>query len=137
GAMIQEQASVSPHLVLSNKEPDAFGRPRLGGVGQYVAHCVEDATGIETRVTVLGHVQRGGTPSARDRVLALRYGVKAIDVIADGESGVMVALQADQIVVLPLSEATRERKLVDKQWLALADVFTDVNRKKTEPPRPS
>ncbi len=137
GALIQEKEGVSPHLVLANNEPDAFGRPRLGGVANYVARCVEDATGIETRVTVLGHVQRGGIPTARDRVLALRYGVRAMDVIAEGQSGVMVSLRADQIVVVPLSEATKQRKLVDDAWLALADVFTDVKyaRGKSEGPR--
>ena len=137
GAMIKEKADTPAHLVLANTEPDAFGRPRLGGVGPYVARCVEDATGIETRVTVLGHVQRGGTPSARDRVLALRYGVKAMDVMAEGQSGVMVALHADEIVVVPLTDATQKRKLVDESWMALADVFTDVThaRAKTTPPR--
>ena len=135
GALIQEKSASSPHLVLQNIEPDAFGRPRLGGVGTYVARCVEDATGIESRVTVLGHVQRGGTPSARDRVLALRFGVKAMEVIAEGHSGVMVALQADDIVAIPLLEATKQRKLVTEAWLKLAGVFTDVVRSKTEPPR--
>jgi ATP-dependent phosphofructokinase / diphosphate-dependent phosphofructokinase len=128
GAMVQEKGANEAHIVVTNKAPDAFGRPRLGGVGQFVAQEVEEATGIETRVTVLGHVQRGGTPTARDRVLALRYGVKALDAIADGKTGIMVALRGDEIVEVPLSEATRERKLVDDNWLKLCDVFTDVRR---------
>jgi 6-phosphofructokinase 1 len=125
GALIQERDAKEAHLVLQNQSPDAFGRPRLGGIGAYVAHCIEDATGIESRVTVLGHVQRGGTPTARDRVLALRFGVRALEVIHQGKSGVMVALQADKIVELPLSEATKSRKTVDDDWLALADVFCE------------
>ncbi len=124
GALIQERDAKEAHLVLQNQVPDAFGRPRLGGIGAHVAHCIEDATGIESRVTVLGHVQRGGTPTARDRVLALRFGVRAMEALHQGRSGVMVALQADHIVELPLDEATR-RKTVDDAWLALADVFCE------------
>lgn len=126
GAMIKDANETEAHLVLSNSRLDTFGRPRLGGIGQYVANGIEEATGIESRVTVLGHVQRGGTPTARDRVLALRFGVKAIEALAAGKSGVMVALQADQIVELSLAEATKHRKTVDADWLALADVFCEV-----------
>ncbi len=124
GALIQESGATEAHLVLQNQQPDAFGRPRLGGIGAYVANCIEQATGIESRVTVLGHVQRGGTPTARDRVLALRFGVRAMELIAAGKSGVMVALQADKIVDLPLSTTT-QRKTVDDEWLKLADVFCE------------
>lgn len=123
GALIQEKGADKAHLVLQNQTPDAFGRPRLGGVGQYVARCIEDATGIEARVTVLGHVQRGGTPTARDRVLALRYGVRAIEAIAEGKSGVMMALAADHIVDVPLATATDKRHVVDDDWLKLAKIF--------------
>jgi phosphofructokinase-like protein len=122
GALIQEPGVNQAHLVLSNQNPDAFGRPRLGGVGAHVARCIEEATGIESRVTVLGHVQRGGTPTARDRVLALRFGVRAVEAVVEGKSGVMVALAADRIVELPLSTTT-ERKVVDDEWLKLAAVF--------------
>jgi 6-phosphofructokinase 1 len=124
GALIQESGVTEAHLVLQNKQPDAFGRPRLGGIGAHVAQCIEAATGIESRVTVLGHVQRGGTPTARDRVLALRFGVKAIELMHEGKSGVMVALQADRIVDLPLS-VTTQRKTVDAAWMTLADVFCE------------
>jgi 6-phosphofructokinase len=124
GAMIQEPGVKEAHLVLSNQQPDAFGRPRLGGIGAHVARCIEDATGIESRVTVLGHVQRGGTPTARDRVLALRFGVKAMELLHEGQSGVMAALQGDRIVAVPLSEAT-QRKVVHEDWLNLADVFCE------------
>ncbi len=124
GALIQEQGAKEAHLVLSNQQPDAFGRPRLGGIGAYVARCIEEATGIESRVTVLGHVQRGGTPTARDRVLAQRYGVKAMELMHAGQSGVMAALQADQIVAVPLEQATK-RKVVTEDWLQVADVFCE------------
>ncbi len=125
GALIQETGVKEAHLVVTNTEPDAFGRPRLGGIGAHVARCIEDATGIESRVTVLGHVQRGGTPTARDRVLALRFGVRAMELLHGGESGVVVALQGDHIISLPLSEATKQRKTVDTEWLAFADVFCE------------
>lgn len=135
GALVQEKGAKEAHLVLANNEPDAFGRPRLGGVGTWVAREIEEATDIESRVTVLGHVQRGGTPTARDRVLALRYGVKAMEVIAEGRSGEMVSLHADEIVAVPFVDAVASRKLVDAKWVALMDVFTDARKGKTEPPR--
>jgi phosphofructokinase-like protein len=137
GALVQEKGAKEAHLVLSNTEPDAFGRPRLGGVGSWVAREIEEATDIESRVTVLGHVQRGGTPTARDRVLALRYGVKAMEIMAEGRSGEMVSLRNDEIVAVPLAEAVKARKLVDESWVALMDIFTDVHRTKTELPRPT
>jgi 6-phosphofructokinase 1 len=124
GALIRERGDEEAHLVLSNNAPDAFGRPRLGGVGPHVARLIEDATGIETRVTVLGHVQRGGTPTARDRVLALRFGVRAVELLHEGRSGEMVALQGDEILALPLADATRNRKTVTEEWMRLAAVFT-------------
>lgn len=83
---------------------DEWGNPKLGGIGTIVAAEIERRTGFESRVTVLGHVQRGGTPTAYDRVLSTRYGVAAMDAVADGDSGVMVALRCDEIVRVPLSE---------------------------------
>ncbi len=124
GALIQDPGADRAAIIVSNDQPDAFGRPRLGGVGQHVARMIEDQTGIEARVTVLGHVQRGGTPTARDRVLALRYGVRAVELCAEEKSGVMVALRGDAIVEVGLHEATKERRLVDAPWLRLADVFS-------------
>lgn len=126
GAMISEEDDGDAQLVVTNKTPDAFGRPRLGGVGPFVARVVEERTGIESRFTVLGHVQRGGTPTAHDRVLALRYGVRAVDLLREGKLGHMVALRAEQIVDIPLEEATAERKVVDQSWMDLAEVFTGV-----------
>jgi ATP-dependent phosphofructokinase / diphosphate-dependent phosphofructokinase len=94
-------------------EVDRFGHRRLGGIAQALASEIEGRTGIETRVTILGHVQRGGTPTAFDRILATRYGIAASDAAADGAWGHMVALQCDRIVPVPLEEAAGHPKLVD------------------------
>jgi 6-phosphofructokinase 1 len=102
---------------------DQFGHVVLGGVGSALAHEIEDRTGFETRVTVLGHVQRGGTPTPRDRVLATRYGLKAADLVEDGRFGRMAALQGDAIVDVSLEEATRELKTVPPEWYAVAQAF--------------
>ncbi len=104
-------------------EVDEFGHVRLGGIGNVVARELEERTGHETRVTSLGHVQRGGTPTAFDRVLATRFGVAAIDAVHRGEFGVMVALRGPDIVTVPLSEATSELKTVDPKVYEVAEVF--------------
>jgi phosphofructokinase-like protein len=91
---------------------DQFGHVRLGGVANTLAEEIERRTGFETRATVLGHIQRGGTPLAFDRVLASRFGVAAIDAVHDGALGTMVALQADKVVRVPLSDAVSVPKLV-------------------------
>ncbi len=85
-------------------EVDAFGHVRLGGIGQTLAEQIEARTGFETRMTILGHVQRGGTPTAFDRVLATRFGIAAIDAVHDGAFGTMMALQAGEIVRVPLHD---------------------------------
>jgi 6-phosphofructokinase 1 len=111
-------------LTLASREVDQFGHPRLGGIANILAEEIEKRTGFETRVTILGHVQRGGTPTAFDRVLATRFGVAAIDAVHDGGFGEMVALQADQIVRVPLGEAVKELKTVDHGLLHdVAEVF--------------
>ena len=102
---------------------DQFGHVVLGGVGGALAREIEERTGFETRVTVLGHVQRGGTPTPRDRVLATRYGLKAADLVEDGRFGRMAALQGDAIVDVSLEEATRELKTVPPEWYAVAQAF--------------
>jgi len=94
-------------------EVDRFGHRRLGGISQVLASEIEGRTGIETRVTILGHVQRGGTPTAFDRVLATRYGIAAADAAAAGEWGAMVALHADRIVHVPLDEVAGRTRFVD------------------------
>jgi phosphofructokinase-like protein len=110
-------------LEVVSGEVDQFGHARLGGIGGTIAQEIEDRTGFETRVTILGHVQRGGTPTAFDRVLATRFGVAAIDAVHDGDFGKMVALQAGSIVRVPLAEAVGTLKLVDPELYQVAQVF--------------
>ena len=102
---------------------DQYGHVRLGGVGEALAMDIEERTGFETRVTVLGHVQRGGTPTARDRVLATRYGLKAADLAHEGRFGAMAALQGDEIVAVPLADAVAELKTVPAEWYDVARAF--------------
>ena len=102
---------------------DQFGHVRLGGVGDVLAREIEERTGYETRVTVLGHVQRGGTPTPRDRVLATRYGLKAADLVQAERWGVMAALQGDAIVEVPLREAVAELKTVPPEFYDVAKAF--------------
>jgi len=102
---------------------DEFGHVRLGGVGHELARDIEERTGYETRVTVLGHVQRGGSPTPRDRVLATRYGLKAADLVQERRFGRMAALQGDRIVDVSLIEATVELKTVPDDWYAVAKAF--------------
>ena len=91
---------------------DAFGRPRLGGIGERLGPMVEDATGIETRVATLGHLQRGGVPSAYDRVLATRFGTGAIDAVVEQKWGTMVSLSGTEVVTVDLHDATTVLKTV-------------------------
>jgi 6-phosphofructokinase 1 len=114
---------VAGTLELQSKEVDAFGHVRLGGVGQLLADEIEARTGYETRATILGHVQRGGTPTAFDRVLATRFGVAAIDAVHEGAFGQMVALRAGSIDRVPLQDAVGELKLVDPELYGVAKVF--------------
>jgi ATP-dependent phosphofructokinase / diphosphate-dependent phosphofructokinase len=106
-------------------EVDQFGHVRLSarGVGDRLAKLIEERTGYETRVTVLGHVQRGGTPTPRDRVLATRYGLKAADLVHEGRFGRMAALRGDTIVDVSLAEATAELKTVPPEWFEVAKAF--------------
>jgi len=102
---------------------DSFGHARLAGIGHMLADEIEKQTGKEARCAVLGHIQRGGTPTAFDRVLATRFGLHAIEAVKDGMSGVMVALHGTEIVRLPLADALREPKLVPLERYAEAEVF--------------
>ena len=100
-------------MSLQSGETDQFGHVRLGGVANTVAEEIEKRTGFETRVTILGHVQRGGTPTAFDRILATRFGIAAIDAVHDGAFGQMVALQAGEIVRVAMADAVGTLKTVD------------------------
>src|SRR5262245_28689739 len=104
---------------------DQFGHVRLSerGVGAMLAHEIETRTGYETRVTVLGHTQRGGSPTPRDRVLATRYGMKAADLVEERKFGRMAALHGDDIVDVPLAEATATLKTVPPDWWEVARAF--------------
>ena len=114
---------MSEDLATSSETLDSFGHLRLGGVGQMLAGEIEKRTGKEARCTVLGHIQRGGTPTAFDRVLATRFGVHAVQAVHDEAFGVMVALRGTDIIRVPLVEATSQLKLVPPQRYAEAEVF--------------
>ncbi len=102
---------------------DAFGHVRLGGVGQALADQIEECTGFETRVTVLGHIQRGGSPTAFDRVLGTRFGIKAAELVLAGDFGKMVSLQGNQIVAVPLDEKAVTMRTVDPAFYELSKIF--------------
>jgi len=106
-----------------DKGLDAFGHARLGGIAEWLAGQIESTTGKEARTTVLGHIQRGGTPTAFDRVLATRFGLHAVDAVQDEAWGQMVALRGVDIVRVPLSDATTELKIVKPELYAEAEVF--------------
>lgn len=94
-----------------------------GGVGHLVGEEIEKRTGYETRVTVLGHLQRGGTPTAFDRVLGTRFGIAAIDLVAAGDFGMMGSLRGNQVVPIPLAEGVGELKMVGEDLFDIARVF--------------
>ena len=102
---------------------DAYGHKRLGGIANVIAAEVEARTGLETRVTILGHVQRGGSPTAPDRVLATRFGVAAIDAVHEGAFGQMVALRGGAVELVSLHEATARLKPVSPGLLEVAHTF--------------
>jgi phosphofructokinase-like protein len=109
--------------VTRDQKLDAFGHTHLGGIGEVIAQEIEKRTKFETRVTVLGHIQRGGTPTAFDRVLGTRYGVKAVDLIHEGKFGEMVCLKGTQITSIPLGKAVTTLKRVDSEWIRTAEIF--------------
>jgi len=110
-------------LVLQTKKKDAFGHVLLGGIGNRVGKELEERTGFETRVTVLGHLQRGGTPTAFDRVLATRFGVRSVELVLSGDFGKMVALKSNEIVGVPLEDAIGTLKTVDMRLYDIAKLF--------------
>jgi 6-phosphofructokinase 1 len=110
-------------FTLASGEVDEFGHVRLGGIGEVIAKEIRQRTGFDSRVTVLGHVQRGGTPTAFDRVLATRFGLRAIETVHESGWGKMVALHAGKIVAVPIADAVKELKTVDEELLEVCEVF--------------
>ena len=110
-------------ITTASAKTDAFGHARLGGIAVELEREIEERTGYETRMTILGHVQRGGTPTAYDRVLATRFGVEAVGAVSDGRFGTMVALRGADIVLAPLAAAVAEPKLLDPRLYETAEVF--------------
>ena len=113
-------ANQGDHLVVQNEQKDEFGHARLGGIANTLAQELERRTGFETRTVVLGHIQRGGSPTAFDRVLATRYGLGAIDMVHRAEFGRMAALRGNKIISIPLSEATAKNRTVDQEMMDAA-----------------
>jgi len=109
--------------IVYSESLDEFGHIRLGGVGYYLGKEIERCINFETRVVVLGHLQRGGAPTAFDRMLATRFGVAAIDLVHQGKFGQMVALKGNKITSLPLEEIVGKRKTVDLELYDIASVF--------------
>lgn len=110
-------------LITQTKEKDAFGNVRLGGIAHYIAKEIKNRMNVDTRVTILGHVQRGGSPTAHDRILATRFGVAAVECLKNDNFGKMVALQGDKIISIPLSDAVSETKTVDMNLYEIAKIF--------------
>lgn len=122
--VVAEGAKFKEGQVVTQEEKlDAFGHVRLGGIGQVLSDLIEEKTGLETRVTVLGHIQRGGSPTAFDRVLGTRFGVAAMDLIKEKKFGYMVNLQGNNIGSVPIQTAIAKLKTVDTQLYELAKIF--------------
>lgn len=116
--------------VLQDMGKDEFGHAKLGGIANTLAREIENRTGYETRAVVLGHIQRGGSPSAFDRVLATRYGLGAIDMVHRGEFGRMAALKSNKIVSIPLKEAISTNRTVDSEMIQIVDgLFEEIGVK--------
>lgn len=109
--------------IVYSESLDEFGHIRLGGIGYYLGKGIEKCLNIETRVVVLGHLQRGGSPTAFDRVLATRFGIAAIDMVHEGKFGHMAAIKGNRIVSVPLKEVVGKRKTVDLELYDIASVF--------------
>jgi phosphofructokinase-like protein len=120
GAKFAANVDSAGELVTQAQGKDEFGHVRLGGIGNALAREIEKRTGFETRAVVLGHIQRGGSPSAFDRVLATRYGLGAIDMVHRAEFGRMAALRSNQIVSVPLAEAIATNRTVDQEMMNVA-----------------
>lgn len=123
GARISASDKESAEFVLQDQKLDSFGHVRLGGIANTLAEIIENKTGVETRATILGHVQRGGSPTAYDRVLGSRFGVHAVEMIKEGKFGRMAALRGTEIIDIPIEEAVSELKTVDDNFYDVARTF--------------
>ncbi|MCK5547441.1 MAG: 6-phosphofructokinase, partial [Thermoplasmata archaeon] len=120
---VSEGFKLAGEFVTQDKSVDQFGNIRLGGTGHMIAKEIEKKTGFETRTVVLGHIQRGGSPTAYDRYLGLRFGVRAIELVRDGQFGKMVGLKGNDFVPVPLSEAAGKLRTVDPELYELSKTF--------------
>jgi 6-phosphofructokinase 1 len=121
---VAEGAKFKEGTVITQEEKlDEFGHVRLGGIGETLATEIEKRTGYETRVSVLGHIQRGGTPTAFDRILGTRFGAKAVELVKNKRFGRMVALAGNKIIDVPIEEAVSALKTVDMELYDMAKVF--------------
>jgi ATP-dependent phosphofructokinase / diphosphate-dependent phosphofructokinase len=118
-----EGVTLSEDYITQEAERDEFGHVRLGGIGETLAGEIKERTGIDTRYVVLGHLQRGGTPTAYDRILSTRYGLRAAEAVKNGEWGQMVALRGNEIVTVSLEEATEETRTVPDDLYRAAETF--------------
>lgn len=123
GAEISESDKKAGKLILQDEKLDAFGHVRLGGISNVLADIIEKQTGVEARATILGHVQRGGSPTAFDRVLGSRFGVYAVEMINEGKFGRMAALRGTEILDIPIEDAVNTTKTVDEKLFNTAKVF--------------
>jgi len=123
GAKISASDKESAEFILQDQKLDSFGHVRLGGIANTLAEIIESKTGVETRATILGHVQRGGSPTAYDRVLGSRFGVHAVEMIKDGKFGRMAALRGTEIIDIPIEEAVSDLKTVDDRFYDVAKTF--------------
>lgn len=121
--VVSEGAKLGEDIVLQTGEKDAFGHVRLGGIGKTIAKIIEDRTGLETRDVVLGHLQRGGSPTAWDRILSMRYGDKAAELVETEQWGKMVALRGNNILAVNIKEGTGETKTLDMDFYKLAERY--------------
>ena len=121
GAKIKK--GIDQEEILLSDQKDEFGHVQLGGIGDVLGKAIREKTGYDTRVTVLGHIQRGGSPTAHDRILATRYGVAAIDAVNDGAYGVMVALTGKDITRVPLAELEKGIKTIDEEFYTMTKTF--------------
>lgn len=123
GAKISASDKESAEFVLQDQKLDSFGHVRLGGIANTLAEIIENKTGVESRATILGHIQRGGSPTAYDRVLGSRFGVHAVEMIKDGKFGRMAALSGGKIIDIPIDDAVSKLKTVDDEFYDVAKTF--------------